>query len=310
MCARSPHSMSEWPMGALPPVKVLRVTRLQLFAPFSPGFRFQGAESEVEVVGLSSLRVGRHAVPRFVCRVGTRMVAAHLGHLLRYVNRNLRLAQLTLLARPFSCQQRDPNGFDDRPVHFRVDVKGGRLVASQAVESSGQFNHFLDGLRWDVTPYVHAAVARLVGHLFGLTPAPLTDDRSACSACAAFRTLRGADYELGDAVAQYPSRNTATQRLEGPWTHDQYLCACTWETPPDVFRLVDAANALARRGYPTPVLRLDQAGEGCPNFVPRDAKPWDTHAAAVDAPQELTARDGKRVLSVSAPSWDIQLGLE
>jgi hypothetical protein len=44
--------------------------------------------------------------------------------------------------------------------------------------------------------------------------------------------------------------------------------------------------------------------------VHRDAKPWDTHAAVVDAPQELTARDGKRILSVSAPSWDIQLELE
>jgi len=318
MCSRSPHSMSEWPMGALPPIVSMRVTGGTFTSPFGPGFRFRGRDADLEIVSvrqaLMKLEQGAISVPVFVVRKGDGSeVQARLGHVLLYAAplKPVTVGTLRIV---------DP----ETETIWRVSAGARGMFATQATPDPDRpgttsWFHFLDSFNQDVTPYVHTAVASVAAGLIGFPvsslKAPL-DNRAQCITCKAFRRLRGTDQILGDAEAQYASRSTSVQRTEGPWAEDAFWCSARQEVPPDVARLVREHNALARRGYHDPVLPLDRAGEDCTSYLHQNTgrkkrnslPPWDVPAAVVGSPV-IRSTGGRTVITSLGAQWEVSASL-
>lgn len=210
----------------------------------------------------------------------------------------------------------DPGG----EARWEIREANGLVFATQRnprrEDGKREWIHFLDSLNMDVSPYVHAAVARLSAVLAGIdVREPEVDDGASCLACKAFRVLPGPDVKLGDVESRVPSISTYLQKDEGPWQVEQYWCSALQDHPPDIKRMIPEYNRLARRGHPNPVLPLSRAGEDCPVFLSKKAgqlggKPaWEIPAGYAMEP--VVERGGTtNTLRVRGAQWELVLQLE
>lgn len=305
MCSRSPYHMAEWPMGALPPIVAMRVHNAEVIVKARPGTVLpSGRVTGSQTKSWPLAGGGQLVIERAVLENGQ---PAPVLEAVRVSGRD-RLDVARLVAQDKLGQ-----------VFWRVQVdREGRVFATQAnpvnpETGKREWFHFADSLNQDVSPYVHAAVARLVARLLDIpVAAPPPRPEARCLDCAAFRRLPGPDQVLGDAEGRVPSLSTIRRRDEGPWQAEAFWCSARQEVPPDVARLVERHNKLARRGYPDPVLPLDGAGEGCELFLPRGTgrrggiPAWEIPAGYADEPV-VEEKEGARVLRVRGAQWAIEL---
>lgn len=312
------NPLGEWTMGHLPPVAKMRGS-IQLNPVFEAGFNFIGKAGRVTLGKLLTKPVFGCGVPIWDCVLENgRHVQAHVGHILYYAPKSVFLGAVTfrgdsrrVVKREQLFVTRKKGVTESQPIinDGLTPNKTVRFVASYvrvgnkwtvSVSQEKPYSWFKDGLGYDVTAQVHAAVARLFAQLLKISVSPAVSE-GCCQKCSAFRILQGPDTELGDSVSQFPSRSTG-ELAEGPFTVDKYVCAHTWETPTDLINAVNAANYTACRGYYTPPVQIQRAGEDCPRFIAKGTKPWDAAPATADEPVEVS--DG---LLVSAPSWDLYI---
>lgn len=206
-------------------------------------------------------------------------------------------------------------------ITWRIDASSQGVYASQIARGQ-EWSHFLDPLGRDVSPYVHAAVARVAAELLRLNPGrPLGEthfyNTSTCPGCHAFRVLPSGDQVLGDAEAWVRTPSTGDLRERGLWQAEKYYCSVLGETPDDIVRLVERANEAYIRGLSTPVLPLHYAGEGCPYFLPQGTgrkgglPAWEVPAAQVPKDNiDIIDRDGVRTLRVDAGFWRVELPIK
>ena len=305
MCSRSPWHMSEWPIGALPPIVAARVQSAEVIVRARRGAALpSGRVAGTQVKAWPLVGGGQLVVERAVLENGR---PAPVLEVVKASGRD-RLDVARLVTQDKLGQ-----------VMWRVQVdREGRVFATQANPVNPdtgrrEWFHFADSLGQDVSPYVHAAVARLVARLLDIpVAAPQVRPEARCLDCAAFRRLPGPDLEVGDAEGRVPSLSTIRKRDEGPWQAEAFWCSARQEVPPDVVRLVAQHNELARRGYPDPVLPLDAAGETCALFLPKGAgrkggiPAWEIPAGYADEP-EVREEGGARVLRVRGAQWAIEL---
>ena len=197
---------------------------------------------------------------------------------------------------------------------WEVRESGGFVYATQRAAGK-DWVHFLDSLSQDVSPYVHAAVARLVAELAGIqVRRPKISDDACCVSCKAFRQLPGPDVELGDYTSWFPSLSTTSQREEGPWQAERYWCSAIQETPGDIVYLVNQCNELAKRGQVDPVLPLTRAGENCPLFLSKKTgrhggiPSWEIHAGYAAEP-DIIHKNTTHTLRVRGAQWEVVLSL-
>lgn len=197
---------------------------------------------------------------------------------------------------------------------WRIDVSKNGVYASQQAKGK-DWVHFLDSLGRDVSPYVHAAVARAAAVILKIpvsTPRPM--EGACCTECHAFRILPGSDIVYGDRNAWVYSLSTTRLREEGLWQKEKYFCMAYYRIPEDIERLVYAANREVTRGGPQPVLHLEYAGEDCTHFLPRGTgrrggmPAWEVPASY--AGEVLVTEDGNvRTLRVRGGQWCVEVPL-
>lgn len=204
-------------------------------------------------------------------------------------------------------------------IRWRIEAGPMGIYATQSVMPGQEWSHFLDPLGRDVSPYVHAAVARVAAELLRLDPGrPLGNSRfsgvSQCVACHAFRILPQGDQVLGDAEGWVRTPSTGDLRDKGLWQAERYYCMARHETPEDIERLVTKANAEYTRGWSVPVLPLHYAGEECPYFLPKGAgrrggfPAWEVPGGQIPSDNvDIVDRDGVRTLRVRAGFWQVEV---
>lgn len=292
MCSRSPYHMAEWPMGALPPIISMKVVSAHIGIP-SDGVPTKTLSWDIPDGERLSI---------------TRLVGVSPADVVKRFIRPMTVGSLVT---------RDTLG----EVSWRLSASRAGVFATQVnpvnpETGKREWYHFLDSMNQDVTPYVHAAVARLGARLLGVeVRRPPVNPDAQCLTCKGFRRLPGPDQVLGDAGGRVPSVSTIRMRDEGPWQAEAYWCLVRRETPPDVVSLIERYNEVARHGYPDPVLPLHQAGGACEFYLPKNAGRrggiplWEIPAGYADEPY-MEQSDGMRTLRVRGAQWEVSLSLK